>query len=161
MALLTLSGLLGDFLTAFTGSLASPFIASVVFLMICFAFTLQWSENYGENSSETSLGMLIRTALKEATDRNVLALGSAQSLFEASMYVFVFAWTPALEESWQGAPLGIVFALFMVAIMIGSQIFTRLSIPLSMTLALNCLVACIILFVPIHASVSDVHSRDL
>ena len=52
-----------------------------------------------------------------------------QSLFEASMYTFVFMWSPAIIDTLQDSsniPYGIIFACFMVSIMIGSSIFSFL-----------------------------------
>lgn len=45
-----------------------------------------------------------------------------QSLFEASMYTFVFLWTPALSPRGEKIPHGIVFACFMTACMVGSAL---------------------------------------
>jgi hypothetical protein len=66
-----------------------------------------------------------------ASNERVLLLGLVQSCFEASMYIFVFMWTPALESSQKlengtstaSLPHGVVFAMFMVCIMIGSKLF--------------------------------------
>lgn len=44
-----------------------------------------------------------------------------QSLFEASMYTFVFLWTPALSPQGQKIPHGFIFAAFMTASMAGSS----------------------------------------
>jgi len=57
-------------------------------------------------------------------NRKILALGLVQSLFESNMYIFVFLWTPVLEPGMP--PLGLTFASFMVAIMIGSSIYSIL-----------------------------------
>ncbi len=64
-------------------------------------------------------------------------LGLIQSLFEGSMYVFVLEWTPALavksedstktDSSNPPIPHGIIFAAYMVAVMIGSNFFKILS----------------------------------
>ena len=45
-------------------------------------------------------------------DVKILILGLVQSLFEASMYTFVFMWTPALTEGGDVSPLpfGLIFA---------------------------------------------------
>lgn len=43
-----------------------------------------------------------------------------QSLFEASMYTFIFLWTPALSPGGEKIPHGLVFACFMTACMAGS-----------------------------------------
>lgn len=87
-----------------------------------------------------------------ASSERVLLLGLIQSCFEGAMYVFVFMWTPALESSLRAAyaaasagiadgadgdaaapasaspslPHGMVFAIFMVAVMIGSKAFEAL-----------------------------------
>lgn len=53
-----------------------------------------------------------------------------QSLFEGSMYVFVFMWTPCLKalapEGVGDLPFGLIFATFMVCCMAGSSTFTIL-----------------------------------
>ena len=49
-----------------------------------------------------------------------MLLGLGQACFEAAMYIFVFIWTPALQEtepkgsSLVHEHLGIIFAAFMV-----------------------------------------------
>ena len=67
----------------------------------------------------------------------IAALGLAQSCFEGSMYTFVFMWTPALKTAEEEAAevagtelpdttsnhLGMIFAIFMVSVMVGSSIF--------------------------------------
>ena len=45
-------------------------------------------------------------------------------MVESCMYIFVFLWTPVLGPA--NPPLGMVFACFMVAIMIGSSLYTLL-----------------------------------
>lgn len=45
-------------------------------------------------------------------DKKIVILGLVQSLFEASMYTFVFMWTPALTEGDDKSflPFGLIFA---------------------------------------------------
>lgn len=45
-----------------------------------------------------------------------------QSLFEASMYTFVFLWTPALSANGEKIPHGFIFANFMTSSMLGSSL---------------------------------------
>jgi MFS family permease len=52
---------------------------------------------------------------------NVWIICMTQSIFLATMYIFVFLWTPALESP--GLPHGFVFSTFMVMISIGAQIY--------------------------------------
>lgn len=56
-------------------------------------------------------------------------LGAVSALFEASMYSFVFMWSPILisaakEYGLGDLPFGMIFACFMVCIMIGSSLFS-------------------------------------
>ena len=71
--------------------------------------------------------------------RSLPPLRQVNSLYEAALYVFVFLWTPALERrsalgSPGGAPTmghGLVFSIFMLSKMAGSQAFHLLSRHLS------------------------------
>jgi hypothetical protein len=60
------------------------------------------------------------------TDEKIALLGAIQSLFEGSMYTFVFLWTPALSHYDQMIPFGFIFATFMLASMLGSSLASRL-----------------------------------
>jgi len=55
-------------------------------------------------------------------DQRIALLGAMQSLFEASMYTFVFLWTPALSPNGEKLPHGVVFSCFMTACMVGSAL---------------------------------------
>ena len=48
-------------------------------------------------------------------DQKIALLGAMQSLFEGSMYTFVFLWTPALSPHGEHLPHGMIFACFMVS----------------------------------------------
>ena len=101
---------------------------------------LSWSDNYGDNQQHhhylKSLGLgfqLVRNNSK------IAALGIAQSCFEGAMYTFVFMWTNGMktieeikaEEEGKIDELketthdflGLIFAIFMVCVMLGSTIF--------------------------------------
>lgn len=94
-----------------------------------------WSENYGD--SQAHIKQSFMTALDTIrNDTKVLLLGIIQSLFEGSMYVFVLEWTPALtlgenvnkeDSSNPPIPHGYIFAAYMVAVMIGANLFKILS----------------------------------
>lgn len=60
------------------------------------------------------------------SDEKIALLGAIQSLFEGSMYTFVFLWTPALSPNEEDIPHGFIFATFMLASMLGSSIAARL-----------------------------------
>ncbi|CAI9259232.1 unnamed protein product [Lactuca saligna] len=57
---------------------------------------------------------------------NIALLGAIQSLFEGSMYTFVFLWTPALSPNGEDIPHGFIFATFMLSSMLGSSLASRL-----------------------------------
>lgn len=59
-------------------------------------------------------------------DERIALLGAIQSLFEGSMYTFVFLWTPALSPNDEEIPHGFIFATFMLASMLGSSFASRL-----------------------------------
>ncbi|KAH9177752.1 hypothetical protein EDB89DRAFT_1934281 [Lactarius sanguifluus] len=62
-----------------------------------------------------------------AADPILLVLGLTQTIFEGSMYLFVFIWVPTLQESSpypSSLPLGYIFSAFMVSMMLGSLIYT-------------------------------------
>ncbi|URE33726.1 hypothetical protein MUK42_07371 [Musa troglodytarum] len=67
-------------------------------------------------------------ALSFALHKNtkIALLGAIQSLFEGSMYTFVFLWTPALSPNDEDIPHGFIFATFMLSSMLGSSIASRL-----------------------------------
>lgn len=138
------AGLIASLLASNFG-LVAPFDASLVLLLLGgAAIWTQWRENYGESSAAitttgtSSIGAAFSNFAKVwrllATNEKVLLLGLIQSCFESAMYIFVFMWTPALEASLardlgksakDASPLphGLVFAIFMVSIMVGSKIF--------------------------------------
>ncbi|CAK9151549.1 unnamed protein product [Ilex paraguariensis] len=60
------------------------------------------------------------------SDEKIALFGAIQSLFEGSMYTFVFLWTPALSPNEEDIPHGFIFATFMLASILGSTIASRL-----------------------------------
>ncbi|PRQ16671.1 putative molybdate-anion transporter, major facilitator superfamily domain-containing protein [Rosa chinensis] len=123
------SGLLGNLLV---DSLAlgpvAPFDAAACILAIGMAIILAtWSENYGDSSDNKNLLTQFQgAAIAIASDEKIALLGAIQSLFEGSMYTFVFLWTPALSPNDEEIPHGFIFATFMLASMLGSSIASRL-----------------------------------
>lgn len=110
------------------GGYCSPFDLAIVFLVFSVvAILLTWGENYGSKSSGSS-GMTagMSTAIQTVRENpQVLCCGLVCSLYEASMFIFVFMWTPALTEEGAEKPAyGHIFAAFMVMSMLGSQVFS-------------------------------------
>ena len=124
-----LAGIIGETIVERSGTKTSPFIAAFVCLASAFIGIHQvWSENYGEVTAEKKqAGEGIQMKL---LDPRVLALGTTTTLFEGSMYLFVFFWSPAiissrtLDNNNDPPPFGIIFSCFMCAMMLGSMIFS-------------------------------------
>ncbi|XP_068650812.1 uncharacterized protein [Aristolochia californica] len=124
-----LAGLFGNLLTDALGfGPVAPFDAASCFLAIGMAIILSsWSENYGDPSESKSLLTQFRgAAVAIASDEKIALLGAIQSLFEGSMYTFVFLWTPALSPNDEDIPHGFIFATFMLSSMLGSSIASHL-----------------------------------
>ncbi|CAH1764120.1 11580_t:CDS:2 [Entrophospora sp. SA101] len=138
------SGLLANLLVKNYG-VTTPFMASIVFFAVA-------ANNQNKNTSS-----LLEAITLIKNDSRVLAVGAVQSLYEASMYTFVFFWGPFLEHYHKPAnedlPFGMIFSSFMVAIMIGSLVYGQLSGPYNISLSTiakaTFLIASISLFLPL------------
>jgi hypothetical protein len=91
------------------------------------------------------------------TDEKIALLGAIQSLFEGSMYTFVFLWTPALSPNGEDIPHGFIFATFMMASMLGSSIASRLmahsSLKVESYMQIVFVISAAALFLPVITSV--------
>ncbi|XP_009351951.1 molybdate-anion transporter [Pyrus x bretschneideri] len=124
-----LAGLLGNTLVdALALGPVAPFDAASCFLTIgMFVILCTWTENYGDPSESKDLFTQFRgAAVAIASDEKIALLGAIQSLFEGSMYTFVFLWTPALSPNDEDIPHGFIFATFMLSSMLGSSLASRL-----------------------------------
>ncbi|KAK9036629.1 hypothetical protein V6N11_078623 [Hibiscus sabdariffa] len=124
-----LSGLFGNLLVdSLSLGPVAPFDAAACFLAIGMAIILSsWTENFGDTSDNKDLLTQFRgAAVAIASDEKIALLGAIQSLFEGSMYTFVFLWTPALSPNDEEIPHGFIFATFMLASMLGSSLASRL-----------------------------------
>lgn len=72
---------------------------------------------------------------KTLSDPKILALGLSTTVFEGSMYLFVFFWAPALQSfassssspSGTSLPYGVIFAAFMASTLASSLIFGKIT----------------------------------
>ena len=150
------AGLAAAFVASFFGYVA-PFMLSLVLLVALTAIIwFFWTENFG-NSRMNALENL-QTALSAVrSDIAIFQLGVIQSLFEGSMYVFVFLWTPTLtqeEPEFHESKTnlhGLVFSAYMLAVMLGASMFPKLTsnrTPAQLMKALMC-VAAVTLLIPL------------
>ena len=126
----------------YQGGYLNPFDLALVALLCCgVGAWMLWDENYGESegtsqqTNEKSRDGKWYDGLKNALtttlrNRDVLLCGIISSLFEGSMYIFVFMWTPLLKsfltDPNDDLPFGLIFATFMVCCMSGSSLFSIL-----------------------------------
>ncbi|THU74322.1 hypothetical protein C4D60_Mb04t32140 [Musa balbisiana] len=123
------SGLFANLLAGNLGfGPVAPFDAAACLLGIGMAIILSsWSENYGDPSNSKDLITQFKgAAVAIAAEEIIALLGAIQSLFEGSMYTFVFLWTPALSPNDEDIPHGFIFATLMLSSMLGSSIASRL-----------------------------------
>ncbi|KAL6005666.1 hypothetical protein ACLOJK_006237 [Asimina triloba] len=123
------AGLFANLLTDTLGfGPVAPFDAAACFLAIGMTIIISsWTENYGDPSESKDLLTQFKIAATAiASDEKIALLGAIQSLFEGSMYTFVFLWTPALSPNGEDIPHGFIFATFMLGTMLGSSIASRL-----------------------------------
>ncbi|KDB23283.1 hypothetical protein H109_04804 [Trichophyton interdigitale MR816] len=124
-----LSGLLSNYLVSITGSRKAPFLASPVCLLLASLLILgTWNENYLGNCDNSG---------SEATEEQhtrIMVLGFITMISEGSMYLFVVFWSPAIISASKNddipgsPPFGVIFASFMTAMMLGSQISSQLMV---------------------------------
>ncbi|CEM16856.1 unnamed protein product [Vitrella brassicaformis CCMP3155] len=153
-----IGGLIAAYVADIFGKVA-PFDVALLSLLVGAAIiVLTWPENYGSSSSDSSMKTNVTDAIAVMKERpEVLACGFVQSFFEGAMYTFVFMWTPSLPDNINH---GLVFSCFMVAIMIGSAIFSEMSnrgVPLTMILLYTFCVGAPSLLVP--AVMDDANTR--
>ncbi|CAL1698995.1 unnamed protein product [Somion occarium] len=134
------AGVFSNQLVGVTGSFASPFVASAALLVLAwFVIRGLWKENYGgvdSSKATVSADTFQLRRLSQAwrivmSDPNLIVLGLTQTCFEGSMYLFVFLWVPSLQESAgpssTSLPLGYIFSCFMIAMMLGSLLYTTIT----------------------------------
>jgi len=115
--------------SVYLGGYCAPFDVANILLIVCvyFIFT-SWPENYGQTSSSSSDGSMMQAAKVMQDQPVVLYVGIVCSLFEASMFIFVFNWTPCLmEEGEPNPPFGHIFSGFMICCMLGSRLYAYLT----------------------------------
>ncbi|GKD31567.1 molybdate-anion transporter-like protein [Tanacetum coccineum] len=102
-------------------------IASIFLAIGMVVIISTWTENYGDPSESKDLMTQFRGAtVAIASDEKIALLGTIQSLFEGSMYTFLFLWTPTLSPNGEDISHGFTFAIFMLSSMLGSSLASHL-----------------------------------
>jgi len=153
------AGYLARFVAQKYGFVA-PFMTSAVVLLFVFLLVYSsWHENYGD--VDLRLQHLFTTAIVDMRrDLKLPLLGLVQSFFEGAVYIFIFMWTPALQDDkLEGEPLpfSMIFTAFMACSMIGSSLFLfslrRASASPESIIRIVLIVASLIMLIPYFTSV--------
>ncbi|KAH8763693.1 hypothetical protein F5883DRAFT_111397 [Diaporthe sp. PMI_573] len=137
------SGVFSEWVVAVSETRKAPFAAAVVLLAAAgWVISTRWAENYGDSAKGKPKadggkeeGVAPRPKLREMLkDPRIVCLGLSSTMFEGSMYLFVFMWGPALQSAHAyesasaaagatGLPYGIIFASFMASVLAASLLF--------------------------------------
>lgn len=132
------SGVFSEWIVSTAGTRKAPFAAAALLLgTASWVIATQWDENYGD-SAQNKAGEQQTSKPKlwdMLKDPRIVCLGLASTMFEGSMYLFVFFWGPALTSARKyeaasgavtatgGLPYGIIFASFMASVLAASLLF--------------------------------------
>ncbi|KAK1836665.1 hypothetical protein QBC39DRAFT_271735 [Podospora conica] len=131
-------GVGSEWVVGWTGRREAPFWGAVGCCVVAAGVIWGvWDENYGEAAvgggkegaagKETVGAATKKSAWAVLLDPRVLALGLCSTIFEGSMYLFVFFWAPALRSmtttTTATLPYGVIFAAFMAATLASSLAF--------------------------------------
>ncbi|KAK4180257.1 putative major facilitator superfamily transporter [Triangularia setosa] len=133
------SGVGSEWLVGATQTKRSPFwLAAGVLGLAGGVISYSWKENYAlppktddskkkkdaaEKTGRSSLSGVL-------SDPTILALGLSTTIFEGSMYLFVFFWAPALQScspAGTSLPYGVIFAAFMASTLASSLVFGKIT----------------------------------
>lgn len=137
------SGVFSEWAVAVSGTRKAPFAAAVLLLAVAgWVISTRWEENYGDAAKSKAKAdgkkddgaEAPKPKLKEMLkDPRIVCLGLSSTMFEGSMYLFVFMWGPALQSAHTyesaasatagGLPYGIIFASFMASVLAASLLF--------------------------------------
>lgn len=87
------------------------------------ATQLMWAENKPNSVGNKNKSSFME-ACKELKKRDVLCVGIAESIFQADLNIYLFAWTPLLLASTPtGINVGFIFTCFVIALILGTTVF--------------------------------------
>ncbi|VDP08400.1 unnamed protein product [Soboliphyme baturini] len=125
-------GYFADMLVRVSGLVVSPFLMSVVFHIASGTWIFQkWPPNRLDISKRSYFCGEALGAIRVLVVRpKVLLLCTIQALFESTLCLFIFLWTPLLLPSrpliLDGPNFGVIFACFMASALLGTLLHHRL-----------------------------------
>lgn len=161
------SGMISHALVSYFGYIAPFGLSSILLIICAFLILFSWkNENHGE-SGKNFFGHMFYGFKTIYNDCQLIYIGLIQSCFEASMYIFVFLYIPCLQVAINSnkndkqnnnnsvsfmsiilfsftktndqyeVPFGLVFAIMMAFVMMGSNFFDSFSKMLSFKKIMN------------------------
>jgi hypothetical protein len=83
-----------------------------------------WSENRSAENILKGMGKSFLEAFSELKKREVLSMGLIESLFQAVINIYLFMWTPILQNSTEKEiNVGFIFTCFVIALIVGTTVF--------------------------------------
>lgn len=129
--------------------LFAPLIVSILFSAIgMIATQLSWAENKPNEHSKETITKNFGEAFQELKKREVLCMGIVESLFQATVNIYLFAWTPILQASTdKGINPGFIFTCFVITMILGTTIYEIFLIYLKTGYYISITIALLILSV--------------
>ncbi|KAK6191675.1 hypothetical protein SNE40_003300 [Patella caerulea] len=99
----------------------APYMMAVPFLIfVGIIISTHWNENY--SAHKVNFTKSCCEGLRNiVSSEKIFMIGAIESLYESVIYIVIFLWTPILDTG--HSALGLVFASFMVSILIGQAAF--------------------------------------
>jgi hypothetical protein len=83
-----------------------------------------WGENKSPENLLKGMGKSFLEAFSELKKREVLSMGLIESLFQAVINIYLFIWTPILQNSTdKEINVGFIFTCFVIALILGTTLF--------------------------------------
>lgn len=114
-----------------------------------------WDENKPGADNASNAWVQCKEALNEFKKRDVLTIGIIESLWQAVLNIFIFAWTPILQSTTtSNFNPGMVFISFVLMIIMGTKLYevfgiylkTNLFLSLAMSILIEIIAFGVVLF---------------
>jgi hypothetical protein len=83
-----------------------------------------WDENKPNSGHDAKEQGTFEGALNELKKREVLCIGIIESTYQAVVNIYLFSWTPILQNSSDtGINVGFIFTCFVITLILGTHLF--------------------------------------
>jgi hypothetical protein len=106
--------------------LFAPLWLSISFSVLgIMAIQVFWAENKPQENIKKGMMKSFSEAFSELKKREVLSMGIIESIFQAVLNIYLFAWTPILQNSTTSSNInvGFIFTCFIFSMILGTKIF--------------------------------------